>query len=89
VALAAFTIATMPARIAAGISDQRSTSSAKLGDLFAKSAKQNAKCRSPFSEVLRGIETCVNPGVDCKSAPGDVVTGLVAFLACWRPDVAR
>jgi hypothetical protein len=41
------TIATMPARSAAGKSSQRSTSIAKSGDFWAKSAKQDAKTVSP------------------------------------------
>jgi hypothetical protein len=44
---ATLTIATMPARTASGKASQRSTSMAKSGDFWAKSAKQDAKTFSP------------------------------------------
>jgi hypothetical protein len=45
----AFTIATMPARIASGSASQRSATSAKSGDFRAKSAKQDAKTSGTIS----------------------------------------
>ena len=46
--LLALTIATMPARIASGKTSQRSAISAKSGDFWAKSAKQDAKTTALF-----------------------------------------
>jgi hypothetical protein len=55
---ATLTIATMPARTASGKASQRSTSRAKSGDFWAKSAKQDAKTLS-FSRIAlpEGVES--------------------------------
>jgi hypothetical protein len=67
-ALAVFTIATMPARSASGRSVHRSTIKAKSGDFLDRNAKQNAKFRAPSSQVFDLVRGWVERGADCKSA---------------------
>lgn len=66
--VAAFTIATMPARTASGRLSHRSTKRAKSADFRPKSAKQDAKSTGRCSEAVEMASDCVGPSADCKSA---------------------